>query len=139
MKTNGRYPNVWLLCLTLLVVLWAVSGCQQQPAQEPTSALPEPPTVTVEQEPTSTSPEPSKVIVEQEPTSTPPEPLKVTVAQVQQWMDEGEPLVFLDSRADAAWNVATTKVPGSLRVSPTDVEPYLSQIPRDRRIIVYCT
>jgi rhodanese-related sulfurtransferase len=80
------------------------------------------------------------VTVEPEPTSSPlPELSKVTVKQVQQWMEEGEPLVFLDSRNEASWSAATTRVPGSLRVPPTDVEPYLSQIPRDRRIIVYCT
>jgi hypothetical protein len=130
MKTNDRYRNTWLLCLLLTVALWAVSGCQTRSAQEPTS---------------TTSPQPSEVIVEQEqstqePTSTTlPEPSRVTVEQVQQWMDQGEPLVFLDSRNEAAWSTATSKVPGSLRVPPSDVEPYLSQIPRDRRIIVYCT
>jgi hypothetical protein len=130
MKTNDRYRNTWLLCLLLTVALWAVSGCQTRSAQEPTS---------------TTSPELSEVTVEQEqaaqePTSTTlPEPSRVTVEQVQQWMDQGEPLVFLDSRNEAAWSTATTKVPGSLRVPPSDVEPYLSQIPRDRRIIVYCT
>jgi hypothetical protein len=151
MKTNDRYRNTWLLCLLLTVALWAVSGCQTQSAQEPTSTtLPQAPTVTVEQtqsaqEPTSTtSPEPPKVTVEQtqsaqEPTSTTlPEPSRVTVEQVKQWMDQGEPLFFLDSRAAGDWVVAKTKVPGALRVPPTDVEPYLSQIPRDRRIIVYC-
>jgi hypothetical protein len=130
MKTNDRYRNTWLLCLLLTVALWAVSGCQTRSAQEPTS---------------TTSPQPSEVIVEQEqstqePTSTTlPEPSRVTVEQVQQWMDQGEPLVFLDSRNEAAWSTATSKVPGSLRVPPSDVEPYLSQIPRNRRIIVYCT
>jgi hypothetical protein len=152
MKTNDRYRNTWLLCLLLTVALWAVSGCQTRSAQEPTSTTsPQPSEVLVEQEqatqePTSTtSPELSEVTVEQEqaaqePTSTTlPEPSRVTVEQVQQWMDQGEPLVFLDSRNEAAWSTATTKVPGSLRVPPSDVEPYLSQIPRDRRIIVYCT
>jgi hypothetical protein len=124
-KMNGKYRTAWLLCLTLWVVLWAVSGCQTQPAQEPMA---------------SPSPEPTQIVVEQRPTSTTlPEPERVTVEQVQQWMDEGVPLTILDSRSDAAWGVATTQVPGSLRVPPTDVEPHLTQIPRDRRIIVYCT
>jgi hypothetical protein len=130
MKTNHKYRNTWLMCLLLTVALWAASGCQTPSVLEPTSTA---------------SPEPSKVSVEQEQaaqesTSTAlPEPSRVTVEQVKQWMDQGEPLVFLDSRNEAAWSTATSKVPGSLRVPPSDVEPYLSQIPRNRRIIVYCT
>jgi rhodanese-related sulfurtransferase len=53
-------------------------------------------------------------------------------------MGAGEPLTFLDSRAAADWAVAKTKIPGAIRVPPTEVESHLSEIPRDRRIIVYC-
>ncbi len=66
-------------------------------------------------------------------------PSKVTVEQVQEWMKEGESLVVLDSRSAYAWDSATTKAAGAVRVAPNDIEPYLSAIPRDRRIVVYCT
>jgi hypothetical protein len=66
-------------------------------------------------------------------------PFKVTVEQVQKWIDENEPLVFLDSRSPHAWDLATTKAVGAIRVPPDDVESFLSKIPRDRKIIVYCT
>jgi hypothetical protein len=137
---NGRYRNAWLLCLTLLLVLWAVSGCQKQAPQEPTFSPSPEPSLAVGQEPSpSRSPEPS-VTVEPEPTSsTSPEPSRVTVEQVKQWMDEGVPLAFLDSRSEASWRGSGTKLPGALRVPPDDVESHLSEIPRDRRIIVYCT
>jgi hypothetical protein len=128
-KTKDRHCSMWLLWLLLMVALWAVSGCQAQSAREPTSTTsPQAPTVTVEQvQPT------------QGPTSTTlPEPPRVTVQQVKQWMDAGEPLTFLDSRAAADWAVAKTKVPGALRVPPDDWESHLSEIPQDRRIIVYC-
>ena len=69
----------------------------------------------------------------------PAEPTRVTVEQVRQWMAEGQPPVFLDSRSSYAWDSATTKVPGAIRVPPDDVQPYLSKIPRDRKIVVYCT
>jgi hypothetical protein len=71
--------------------------------------------------------------------SAPPQVSKVTPEQVREWMDAGVPLVILDSRAGYAWDSATTKAAGAIRVPPDDVEPYLSKIPRDRRIIVYCT
>jgi hypothetical protein len=149
MKTKDRHCSMWLLCLLLMVALWAVSGCQTQSAREPTSTtLPEPPKVTVEQtqsaQASATSPQAPTVTLEQVqstqgPTSTTlPEPPRVTVQQVKQWMEAGEPLTFLDSRSAADWSVAKTKVPGAIRVPPDDWESHLSEIPRDRRIIAYC-
>ncbi len=63
----------------------------------------------------------------------------VTAAQVQQWMDAGEPLAILDSRSGGSWNSGTNKAAGALRVPANDVGPHLAEIPRDQRIIVYCT
>jgi rhodanese-related sulfurtransferase len=54
-------------------------------------------------------------------------------------MDQGEALVVLDSRSETSWSAAMTKAAGSLRVPPSDVAAHLSEIPRDGRIIVYCT
>jgi hypothetical protein len=64
---------------------------------------------------------------------------KVTVAQVKEWMESGQPLMILDSRSGHAWEEGTTKARGALRVPPDDVEPHLSEIPRNERILVYCT
>ena len=64
---------------------------------------------------------------------------KATVEQVQQWIESGEPLVVLDSRSVRAWDTGTTKALGALRVPPDDIEPHLAEIPRDQRIVVYCT
>ena len=170
MKTNDRRHNTWLLCLVLTVALYALPGCQTQPAQEPTSApypepatltaaqptqeptlttVPEPPTATVApptREPTSApSPEPPTATVEQGPSAQEPTATemrtfpRVTVEQLKQWMDAGEPLFFIDARSSDAWNTGTTKVPGALRVPPHDVESHLGEIPKDRRLIIYCT
>lgn len=137
MQRNDRHRRMWLLCLLLTAALWVMSGCQTQPAQEPTSApSPEPPTVTV------APPTP-------EPTAPPPlEPTltelrtfpRVTVEELQQWMAAGERLFFVDARSAVAWDAATTKVPGALRVPPhEDIEPYLDKIPKDQRVVIYCT
>lgn len=163
MKTDDRHRKTWLLCLVLTVALCALPGCQTQPAQEPTSApYPEPATVTAAQptlgpalttvpepptrEPTSApSPEPPTATVEQEPSAQEPTATemrtfpRVTVEQLKQWMDAGEPLFFIDARSSDAWSTATTKVPGALRVPPHDVEPHLGEIPKDRRLVIYCT
>lgn len=151
MKTNDRCRRTRALCLLLTVTLWAVSGCQTQLAREPTpTTSPEPPTVTVEQpteEPTSlSSPESPTATIEQEPSAQEPTTTelrtfpRVTVEEVQQWMDAGEPLFFIDARSADAWSTATTKAPGALRVPPhEDIEPYLDRIPQNQRVVIYCT
>jgi len=66
-------------------------------------------------------------------------PVRVSVDQVKQWMDRGDRLVFLDSRKGASWTESETMLPGAIRVPPAEVEDHLSNIPRDRVIVVYCT
>lgn len=64
---------------------------------------------------------------------------KVTVEHVQQWMDDGVELAIVDSRSSGSWGSGTTKALGAVRVPSHEVEAHLSEIPRDKRIIVYCT
>lgn len=63
----------------------------------------------------------------------------VTIGEVQRWIDEGENVVFLDSRSERAWLGGTTQIPGSIRVPPDDVGAHLDEIPADARIVTYCT
>jgi hypothetical protein len=158
MKKNRSCPKAWLLCLTLLIVLSTAAGCRTPPAPEPTAypppvpttapppattAYPPPaPTTAPLPEPTaSPSPEPTQGPVSAEPTLTELRTFpRVTPAEVQQWVAAGEPVFFIDARSVDAWSSATTKVPGALRVPPhEDVAPYLDQIPKDRRVVIYCT
>ncbi len=67
------------------------------------------------------------------------EPSRVTIEQVQQWIADGGPFVILDSRSEGAWEADDTRAVGAIRVPPDDVESRLSEIPRNQRILVYCT
>lgn len=67
------------------------------------------------------------------------EATRVTVDEVKERMDRGERFTFIDSRNAKAWEEATTKLPGAIRVPGDEVEQHLSDIPRDRTIITYCT
>ena len=67
------------------------------------------------------------------------EATRVTVEEVKERMDRGEQFAFLDTRNPQAWGEAETKLPGALRVPAGEVEQHLSEIPRDRAIITYCT
>ena len=67
------------------------------------------------------------------------EATRVTVDEVKQRMDRGEQFVFVDTRNPKAWGEAETKLPGAIRVPANEVENHLSEIPKDRVVITYCT
>lgn len=67
------------------------------------------------------------------------ETLALTVAQVKGLVDRGEPVVFIDSRNPIAWGSSRVKLPGALRIPIDQVERHVAALPRDRRLIVYCT
>ena len=64
---------------------------------------------------------------------------RITVGEVRQRLDRGEPLLFLDTRNPKAWAEADVKLPGALRVEADKVDERLTEIPRGRSIVTYCT
>ena len=64
---------------------------------------------------------------------------KLTPQEVKARMDRGEAVAFIDARNPQAWQKATTKLPGAIRVPADDVADHLGEIPRDRPVIAYCT
>jgi rhodanese-related sulfurtransferase len=69
----------------------------------------------------------------------PDNPSMLTVADVRDLMDRGEPIAFVDSRNPIAWGSSKVKLPGALRIPIDEVEEHLPTLPRDRRLVVYCT
>ena len=67
------------------------------------------------------------------------ETTRVTTDEIRERMERGEPFTFIDSRNPQAWGESDVKLPGAIRVPADEVERYLSEIPKDRVIIVYCT
>ena len=63
----------------------------------------------------------------------------LTVAHVKALIDAGQPVLFIDSRNPVAWGSSRVKLPGALRIPIDQVERHLAALPRDRRLIVYCT
>lgn len=64
---------------------------------------------------------------------------RVTVDEVKERMDRGEQFTFIDSRNAKAWDEATTKLPGAIRVPGDEIAQHLDEIPHDRTVISYCT
>ncbi len=67
------------------------------------------------------------------------EATRVTADEVKERMDRGEQLAFVDTRNPQAWSESDVKLPGAIRVPANELEQHLSEIPRDRAVITYCT
>jgi rhodanese-related sulfurtransferase len=66
-------------------------------------------------------------------------PSPLPVSDVNALLERGEPVAFIDSRNPIAWGSSKVKLPGALRIPIDEVERHLPTLPRDRRLIVYCT
>jgi rhodanese-related sulfurtransferase len=64
---------------------------------------------------------------------------RISVGEVNERMNRGEDIYFLDSRSADAWSNSDVKLPNAIRVPPDEVEKHLADVPRDRAIVVYCT
>jgi rhodanese-related sulfurtransferase len=63
----------------------------------------------------------------------------VTVDEVKSLLAQGQPVTFIDARNPIAWGSSKVKLPGAIRVPLDEVDTLLPRLPRDRRLIVYCT
>jgi rhodanese-related sulfurtransferase len=54
-------------------------------------------------------------------------------------MDAGEDFTIIDVRNPQAWGQSDTMMPEAMRVPLDDFERHLSQIPKNRPVVAYCT
>jgi hypothetical protein len=66
-------------------------------------------------------------------------PARITKEDLKRRMDAHEPIAVLDTRSEGAWSKSDLQIPGAIRVPPDDVARHLSEIPRDRIVVPYCT
>lgn len=69
----------------------------------------------------------------------PDNPSRVSVDDVRAMIERGDPVGFVDSRNAIAWASSKIKIRGAQRVPIDEVDAHLERLPRDRRLIVYCT
>jgi rhodanese-related sulfurtransferase len=48
-------------------------------------------------------------------------------------------VVILDARTSAAWKDSDKKIKGAIRIDPWNVDSWVATIPKDKKIIVYCS
>lgn len=73
------------------------------------------------------------------PTTEQTEATRVSAADVKARLARGEPIVFVDSRNPKAWAESDVKLPGAIRVEADRVRDHLSEIPKGRPVVAYCT
>jgi len=65
--------------------------------------------------------------------------LRISIDELRARMTAGEDFVFIDTRNPQAWAESDVKIPGALRITPDQVEQHLSELPKDKPIVTYCT
>jgi rhodanese-related sulfurtransferase len=68
-----------------------------------------------------------------------PEAPRITVDELKRRMDAGEDFTIIDVRNPQAWGQSDTMMPEAIRVQLDDFERHLSQIPKNRPVVAYCT
>ena len=48
-------------------------------------------------------------------------------------------ILILDARTGSSWSGSDQKIKGAVRVDPDDVLSWVNRVPREKKIIVYCS
>ena len=67
------------------------------------------------------------------------EATRITTDEVKERLDRGEPFTFVDTRNPKAWADSDKKLPHAIRVPAEELDQHLTEIPKDRAVITYCT
>lgn len=64
---------------------------------------------------------------------------RITPDDLKRRMDAGEEFTVIDVRNPQAWAESDTMIPEAIRVPIDDYEGHLSEIPKSRAVVTYCT
>jgi rhodanese-related sulfurtransferase len=64
---------------------------------------------------------------------------RISPEDVLDAMRRGERIVFVDARSENSWSTAMEQVPGSIRISPDDIDRSAGQVPGGATVVAYCT
>lgn len=68
-----------------------------------------------------------------------PDALRITVDELRKRMEAGEDFTVVDVRNPQAWAQSDDKIPEAIRVPMDEWEKHLSEIPKGRPVVAYCT
>jgi rhodanese-related sulfurtransferase len=64
---------------------------------------------------------------------------RITIDELKHSLDNKEQVFIIDTRSPAAWESSNVKISGAVRIHYSELEQHISEIPRDRTIVTYCT
>ena len=64
---------------------------------------------------------------------------RITVGDLKRRMEAGEDFTIVDTRNPQAWEESDTMIPEAIRIPQNDLEEDISQIPKTRPVVAYCT
>ena len=64
---------------------------------------------------------------------------KITIDELQQRMNRGERITFVDTRSPKAWEESDVMIPASLRSPADEVGDHVEELPHEGPIVTYCT
>jgi rhodanese-related sulfurtransferase len=65
--------------------------------------------------------------------------VRITIDELRKRMEAGEDFAFIDTRNPQAWAQSDTMLPEAIRVPVDDLEKHLSEIPKNKPVVAYCT
>jgi rhodanese-related sulfurtransferase len=65
--------------------------------------------------------------------------LRITVDELRKRMEAGEDFTVIDTRNPQAWAQSNEKLPEAIRVPVDALDKSLSEIPKGKPIVAYCT
>jgi rhodanese-related sulfurtransferase len=66
-------------------------------------------------------------------------PAPVSASEVKQMLDGGAHVIFVDTRNSIAWEQASNKLPGAIRIPADEVNRHLRKLPSEGTVVTYCT
>lgn len=64
---------------------------------------------------------------------------RITVDDLRKRMEAGEDFTLIDTRNPQAWAESDVAMPEAIRLPLDSLEENISEIPRDKPIVAYCT
>lgn len=65
--------------------------------------------------------------------------LRIDLFQIREHIEAGDRIIFLDTRTDREWQVATQKIDNAKRLLPRFVADAVQHLPADAVLVTYCT
>jgi rhodanese-related sulfurtransferase len=68
-----------------------------------------------------------------------PDNLRITVEEFRKRMEDGEDFTIIDTRNPQAWSQSDERLPDAIGVPLDTLDENLSEIPKNKPIVAYCT